>query len=944
MRIFNPKDMMLKFFYRKKVLLLLSLVVFAGLISQAQVVTEPVFPKAAQAVRIVYDATQGSSGLREAEKVYMHAGIITTGFDGTGWENVVGNWGQDDGVGQMTKVEGEEDKWEITITPQEYFSPGDKRIYRIGMVFRNADGSREGKSPSNSDIFVNLDEEGLQIRLFEPISSSFFVEPDEGVRVRAVFSETADLTVRVNNEITQTLDQVTEFDEIFVISEAGATNIRLTAQANGQTQSVAFSAIIPSETIVQEKPAQLVKDGVNYLPDNEIGLVLTAPGKNSVYLLGEFNEWQILNEYQMFKTPDGNQFWITMSVEPNVETAYQFLVDGELRIADPYAEKVLDPWNDQWINEVHEIYPNLKPYPFEQTSGIVSVFEYGQEEYAWQVTNFQKPAKEKLIVYELLVRDFLGRHDFKTLTDTLLYLKNLGVNAIELMPIMEFEGNSSWGYNPSFFFAVDKYYGPKNDLKAFIDACHQHGIAVILDMVLNHAFGQNPMVQMYWDSENARPAENSPWFNPIPKHPFNVGYDFNHESDFTKKFTDDVNDFWLREFKFDGYRFDLSKGFTQVNSGDNVGLWSQYDQSRIDILSRMADAIWENHPDAYVILEHFAANDEEIVLSRKGMMLWGNMHGAYQNAIQGRSSNLSGASHKQRGWEDPHLVSYMESHDEERMVWAAKRNGRAFEDYNIREEETALQRMKLNAVFLFPIPGPKLLWQFGELGYDFELNNDRLGRKPIRWDYLDQPLRFDLMNVYRELFELRDRHDIFHTEDFSTSQLDGLQKILRLTGEQGNVIIVGNFDVESRIMTPNFNQAGKWYDYFSNSDFEVSDTGMKFVMKPGAFHIFSDFYLGEAMENLAPYPLAQDFITNAENLSNAWKLYPNPGNGQITIENLNVSSPREMRIKDISGREVIKKRIENGKIQANIESLPNGLYVILIEGEQEAIQLKYLKK
>lgn len=936
--------MMLRFFFRKKVLLLLSLVVFAGLISQAQVITEPVFPKAAQAVRIVYDATQGSSGLREAEKVYMHAGIITTGFDGTGWENVVGNWGQDDGVGQMTKVEGEEDKWEITITPQEYFSPGDKRIYRIGMVFRNADGSREGKSPSNSDIFVNVDEEGLQIRLFEPISSSFFVEPDESVRVRAVFSESANLTVRVNNEITQTLDQVTEFDEIFVITEAGATNIRLTAQANGQTQSVAFSAIIPSETIVQEKPAQLLKDGVNYLPDNEIGLVLTAPGKNSVYLLGEFNEWQILNEYQMFKTPDGNQFWITMSVEPNVETAYQFLVDGELRIADPYAEKVLDPWNDQWINEVHEIYPNLKPYPFEQTSGIVSVFEYGQEEYAWQVTNFQKPAKEKLIVYELLVRDFLGRHDFKTLTDTLPYLKNLGVNAIELMPIMEFEGNSSWGYNPSFFFAVDKYYGPKNDLKAFIDACHQHGIAVILDMVLNHAFGQNPMVQMYWDSENARPAENSPWFNPIPKHPFNVGYDFNHESDFTKKFTDDVNDFWLREFKFDGYRFDLSKGFTQVNSGDNVGLWSQYDQSRIDILSRMADAIWENHPDAYVILEHFAANDEEIVLSRKGMMLWGNMHGAYQNAIQGRSSNLNGASHKQRGWEDPHLVSYMESHDEERMVWAAKRNGRAFEDYNIREEETALQRMKLNAVFLFPIPGPKMLWQFGELGYDFELNNDRLGRKPIRWDYLDQPLRFELMNVYRELFNLRDRHDIFHTEDFSTSQLGGLQKILRLTGEQGNVIIVGNFDVESRIMTPNFNQAGKWYDYFSNSDFEVSDTGMKFVMKPGAFHIFSDFHLGEAMENLAPYPLAQDFITNTENLSNAWKLYPNPGNGQITIENLNVSSPREMRIKDISGREVIKKRIENGKIQANIESLPNGLYVILIEGEQEAIQLKYLKK
>ena len=79
----------------------------------------------------------------------------------------------------------------------------------------------------------------------------------------------------------------------------------------------------------------------------------------------------------------------------------------------------------------------------------------------------KKVAKEKLFIYELLLRDFVARHDFQTLKDTLNYLQNLGVNAIELMPVNEFEGNESWGYNPAFYFAVDKYYGSKNAFKSF---------------------------------------------------------------------------------------------------------------------------------------------------------------------------------------------------------------------------------------------------------------------------------------------------------------------------------------------------------------------------------------------------------------------------------------------------------------------------------------------
>src|SRR5690554_7605996 len=107
------------------------------------------------------------------------------------------------------------------------------------------------------------------------------------------------------------------------------------------------------------------------------------------------------------------------------------------------------------------------------------------------------PEVDKLVVYELLIRYFTNNGDIKTVTDTLDYLQRLGVNAIELMPFNEFEGNDSWGYNPSFYFAADKAYGTLNDYKEFVDECHARGIAVLMDMVLNHSYGQSAFAQMY---------------------------------------------------------------------------------------------------------------------------------------------------------------------------------------------------------------------------------------------------------------------------------------------------------------------------------------------------------------------------------------------------------------------------------------------------------------
>jgi 1,4-alpha-glucan branching enzyme len=159
------------------------------------------------------------------------------------------------------------------------------------------------------------------------------------------------------------------------------------------------------------------------------------------------------------------------------------------------------------------------------------------------------------------------------------------------MPVSEFEGNISWGYNVSLHNAIDKYYGGSQKLKAFIDAAHSQGIAVIADVVFNHAFGQNPMVQMYWNASQNKLANDNPWFNPDARHPYNVGFDFNHESPSTKRYVNQILKDWLVEYRFDGFRFDLSKGFTQTNNPNDVNKWGQYDASRIAILKGYADQI-----------------------------------------------------------------------------------------------------------------------------------------------------------------------------------------------------------------------------------------------------------------------------------------------------------------------------------------------------------------
>ncbi|MEM6347616.1 MAG: alpha-amylase family glycosyl hydrolase, partial [Bacteroidota bacterium] len=645
---------------------------------------------------------------------------------------------------------------------------------------------------------------------------------------------------------------------------------------NGSTvkeDSIGFTVRGPVNV---QDPVAGIEPGINYLSDTSVVLALYAPGKNFVYAVGDFSDWLTNADYYMNQSSDGNLWWIQINdLTPGEEYAYQYHVDGVLEIGDPYCDKVLDPWNDSFIPP--SVYPNLKPYPV-GASDIVSVFQTAQTPYVWQSNNYTRPDQGDLYVYELLIRDFVEAHDYKTVIDSLDYLQKLGINAIELMPVMEFEGNSSWGYNPSYLFAVDKYYGTKNDFKAFVDSCHSRGIAVILDMVVNHHFGQSPLVRLYFDGGAAKPTPDNPWFNPDATHPFNVGYDMNHESQATKDYVDRILRYWVEEYRVDGYRMDLSKGFTQTNYGGDVGAWSSYDAGRVALLKRMADSLWAVDPGVYFILEHFAANNEEKELAEYGMLVWGNMHHNYTEASMGyiSSSNFSGVSHKNRGWNVPHLVSYMESHDEERMMYKNIQFGNANSDYNTKSLVTALERVELSAAFFIPIPGPKMIWQFGEYGYDYSIDfNGRVGEKPIRWDYLQNPFKLKLNKVFQALGELRNSHPVFQTTDFNLS-VGGAYKSIHLNDPGMNVTIIGNFDIVEQSDNPNFQHSGTWYDYFSGDSIDVSDPMANISLAPGEFHIYTDVKLTQPDVTLSN----EDLLAHPLSLS----AYPNPFAEELVIE------------------------------------------------------------
>lgn len=903
----------------------------------AQIVTtDPSVPVVDRPVTVYFDATQGTAGLKDyTGDVYAHTGVLTdASTSGSDWKHVKTAWGENTPETKMTRISANLYKLEIGPTIREYYQvPANETITHMAFVFRSdfpysGTSYYEGKETGGQDIFVEVFDLGLNVTFIQPQSQRFVIlQVGDTLQVEAGATLADSVSLYIDDDFLKKGADTTGVSDTLVAGSTGSYWIRAVARDTSGFVADSFLLYVRPSVNMAGLPDS-VEDGIQYHGDTAATLVLYAPGKDHVFVLGDFNHWLPGNEGFMNKTPDGERFWLRLDgLISGKEYRYQYLVDDTLTVADPYTEKILDPWNDPGI--APETYPGLLNYPTDTTSGIVSVLLPGEPEYAWKNTGFDPPDPQKLVIYELLIRDFVANHDFKTLIDTLDYFSRLGVNAIELMPVNEFEGNESWGYNPSFYFATDKYYGPGRDMKAFVDSCHGRGIAVIIDMVLNHSYGQSPMVQLYLDRNTWQVTPDNPWYNVSSPNPaFSWGYDFNHESPATQYFVDRVTRYWLEEYQVDGYRFDFTKGFTNT-PGDG---WAR-DDARIAILKRMADSIRAVKPNAFLILEHFCDNTEEKILSDYDFLLWGNLNCAFSQAAMGYASGSCGSwdyswgSYKNRGWTMPGLVAYMESHDEERLMYKTLTYGNSSGAYDSREQTTALNRAAAAATLFFTIPGPKMIWQFGDFGYDVSIDQPcRVCNKPIHWDYEQEPQRLRLHQIYSALIHLKKNEQVFNTQDFSVYASDPV-KYNVLNHTDMHLVSMANFDVTVQNEVINWPATGTWYEYFSGDSISVGNLDDQITLNPGEYRIYTDHKLT---------PPAITAGTNAKKpflKAGNIKVLPNPAQSQFRVSFV-ADRPglAELHILDLSGKLILNKKIDisvgENLIRFTETGLQPGFYLI----------------
>ena len=941
----------------KSKLIILFSIIFVQVSYSQLITTSPLYPTENDSIVVYLDATKPGAEalLNYTGTVYVHTGVTTN--IGT-WQHVIGTWGVNTTQPALTRLGA--NLYQLTIGyPRKFYnvSNSSEQIIALDFVFRSSDATKQ----TSPDIFYTLFASGYTLSLISPVISNSYIDPQSSpifisqsdsinviVKAVALGTKNSSITLFLNGiQKTQITSDSLNYLMLGSQLSVGATQVVVVGRDTSNfIDSVKFNLMI-NPVITNSALPSGTQLGVNYISNTSVTLALLAPQKSFVYVLGDFNNWEVDQNYFMNKDSsraDSVVWWITINnLVSQQEYAYQFLVNGNLRIADPFTHKILDPSNDKYIPT--SVYPGLKPYPVNKTSNIVSILQTNQQAYNWKITNFQKPDKSKLVVYELLVRDFVSTHWYKTVMDTLNYLKNLGINTIELMPVMEFEGNDSWGYNPSFHLALDKYYGTPDALKGLVDSAHSKGIAVVLDVVLNHVFGTNPLVQMYYagisaDGSQILTTPGNPYFNTISPNPtYHWGADFNHAAPATQYYVDRVTSYWIKEFHVDGFRFDFAKGFTNT-PGDG----SAYDASRIVIMQRIANKIWQIDSTSILILENFVANAEEQVESNFGFLSWGNMNYNYNEATMGYNmpghSDLRNAYYGTLGWPKPSLVAYMESHDEERLMFKNEQYGNKSYYYNVEDTATAIKRMGEAGAFFFTIPGPKMIWQFGELGYDYTINypsgtsSDRTTDKPIRWDYFNNPDRQRLYKIWAAEIMLKENYSAFQNLD-SMNVTDSI-KTLHLSDNTMKVTIFGNFGVWQASMKPYFQQKGEWYDYFSGDSVNIASTDTSFSVNPGIYHIYTTVKLSTPDTNVVLTGVINEGSIVATNYSLSQN-YPNPFNPSTVIQyQIPLAGKVTLKIYDILGREVrtlVNEFQQNGSysITFNALHLSSGVYFYRIQ-------------
>lgn len=577
---------------------------------------------------------------------------------------------------------------------------------------------------------------------------------------------------------------------------------------------------IPTVSAQANFPGGSPKMGATVNSDSSVTFCLGAPGKSTAIIVGDWNNYALAPSQLMnYQDYDGfRYFWVTV---PGLADAknhiYYYIVDGCTYVGDPYANLILDPWDDQYISS--SVFPNLPSYPSKVITGVpLALFNSTTNSYSWNSTNFKGVDQSDLIIYELLVRDFTGTDNKAEGSGTinailatdkdgrnkLDYIKDLGVNAVELLPIMEFNGNNSWGYNTNFYMSPDKAYGTPDDYRRFIDECHVRGLAVILDIVFNQSDSQHPWYNMYTQT-------NTPFYNGSAPHAYSVLNDWNQDCALVQQQWRDALTYWMTSYNVDGFRFDLVKGLgnndsygstydATTNSWSNVtdANTNRFNATRVARMKSLHAHIMTVKPNAYFINENLAGAQEENDMAADGEINWANVNTEACQYAMGYNDNASlnrFYAPKDDGRKWGSTVSYAESHDEERVAYKVKQYGASGIKGNA---VNTMRRLGSLAAQMLLTPGAHMIWQFEELGDDESTKNsdgsNNTSPKKVPWNYLNDSNRMGLYNTYATLNDIRSSNpDLFKEGVYTDVQLSSwTSRTVSLANESKELYLIVN--------------------------------------------------------------------------------------------------------------------------------------------------------
>lgn len=632
--------------------------------------------------------------------------------------------------------------------------------------------------------------------------------------------------------------------------------------------------------------------------DGTVTFSLLAPGKAFVSIVGDFNNWDATAGLMKYD-PAKDIFWLNVALADGSHE-YIFSLNGEKLVGDPFATDV--NWTDENGNE-HWAAHNQK-----------SIVHVGQPEFQWTDDGFVKPPLKDLIIYETLIRDFTPSGDLAGLTGKLDYLKRLGINAIELLPPTEFPGESSWGYNPAFFMALESTYGTPDDMKHFVNEAHKRGIAVLVDLVFNHADGSSPYEQMYGNDYSNSPfmhAESNAWGFP----------DFDHGKVGTQELTKRTVRHWISEYHVDGFRYDHTPG---------VG-WRGTAEFGVSYFSNEAK---NENPETYQIAEHFyhdiwdlidataiqshwhdAFHDQMKANLRQGSFE-GSTYGDMYKTAQGIDYSFDGFKNTEA------CINYVESHDEQRVIFEAQTNGLSYAQ--------AVKKAELAAEVLLTSSGVPMLYMGAELGMDTERTLDH---NPVRWFYLDVPDLAKLHQKYKDLIWLRKRYEAFRSENIDVVYRSNTRRVLvhhRTADGEPSAVVAINFNSHDQVIDLNFPESGQWWEYLSGEILNLSGTTQSgYTIPASTARIFVNEKQWVDVDNNVTLPTEYAL----------YQAYPNPFNPSTTVRfDLPEATEVHVNIYDIRGRLIWSNEgmsYEAGKHQVswngnslNQEQQATGVYIL----------------